>query len=112
MKEHTDGVTRGLGWILFIAGVLGIWVFLFGGWFAARLLTINLALAIFNMLPVPPLDGSKLLLAAREAAEALGLELDRPAQSRNGTCAIAGSLWVASTPSLTMTAVMLAAVGM
>jgi hypothetical protein len=24
MKEHTDGVTRGLGWILFIAGVLGI----------------------------------------------------------------------------------------
>ena len=24
MKEHTDGVTRGLGWVLFIAGVLGI----------------------------------------------------------------------------------------
>ena len=24
MKEHTDGVMRGLGWILFIAGVLGI----------------------------------------------------------------------------------------
>lgn len=24
MKEHTDGVTRGLGWLLFIAGVLGI----------------------------------------------------------------------------------------
>ena len=24
MKEHTGGVMRGLGWILFIAGVLGI----------------------------------------------------------------------------------------
>lgn len=24
MKEHTDGVTRGLGWVLLIAGVLGI----------------------------------------------------------------------------------------
>jgi Zn-dependent protease len=33
--------------------------------FAARGVTLSLYLAIFNMLPVPPLDGSKLLLAAR-----------------------------------------------
>ena len=33
--------------------------------FAARGANLSLYLAIFNMLPVPPLDGSKLLLAAR-----------------------------------------------
>jgi Zn-dependent protease len=33
--------------------------------FAGRGVTLSLYLAIFNMLPIPPLDGSKLLLAAR-----------------------------------------------
>jgi Zn-dependent protease len=33
--------------------------------FAAQGVRLSLYLAIFNMLPVPPLDGSKLLLAAR-----------------------------------------------
>ena len=33
--------------------------------FAARGVTLSLYLGIFNMLPVPPLDGSKLLLAMR-----------------------------------------------
>jgi Zn-dependent protease len=33
--------------------------------FAARGVQLSLYLAIFNMLPIPPLDGSKLLLAAR-----------------------------------------------
>ena len=33
--------------------------------FAVRGVNLSLYLAIFNMLPVPPLDGSKLLLAAR-----------------------------------------------
>jgi Zn-dependent protease len=33
--------------------------------FAAQGVNLSLYLAIFNMLPVPPLDGSKLLLAAR-----------------------------------------------
>src|SRR5579872_6283101 len=33
--------------------------------FAARGVRLSLYLAIFNMVPVPPLDGSKLLLAAR-----------------------------------------------
>lgn len=35
------------------------------GNFAANGVRLSLYLAIFNMLPVPPLDGSKLLLAAR-----------------------------------------------
>ena len=33
--------------------------------FAQRGVYVSLYLAIFNLLPVPPLDGSKLLLAAR-----------------------------------------------
>ena len=33
--------------------------------FAAHGVSLSLYLALFNMLPVPPLDGSKLLLAAR-----------------------------------------------
>src|SRR5205823_3038432 len=33
--------------------------------FAARGVRLSIYLAIFNMIPVPPLDGSKLLLAAR-----------------------------------------------
>ena len=36
--------------------------------FAARGVRLSLYLAIFNLLPVPPLDGSKLLLAARVPA--------------------------------------------
>ena len=36
--------------------------------FAARGVILSLYLAIFNMIPVPPLDGSKLLLAARVPA--------------------------------------------
>lgn len=34
-------------------------------WFAGRGVRLSMYLAIFNMLPIPPLDGSKLLLAAR-----------------------------------------------
>jgi Zn-dependent protease len=33
--------------------------------FAAQAATLSVYLAVFNMLPVPPLDGSKLLIAAR-----------------------------------------------
>lgn len=36
--------------------------------FAARGVRLSLYLALFNMIPVPPLDGSKLLLAARVPA--------------------------------------------
>ncbi len=37
--------------------------------FAARGVRLSLYLALFNMIPVPPLDGSKLLLAARIPVE-------------------------------------------
>ena len=45
------------------AALSGVWPPLAG--FAAHGVRLSLYLAIFNMLPVPPLDGSKLLLAAR-----------------------------------------------
>ena len=37
--------------------------------FAAQGVRLSLYLALFNMIPVPPLDGSKLLLAARIPVE-------------------------------------------
>jgi len=37
--------------------------------FAAQGVELSLYLALFNMIPVPPLDGSKLLLAARIPVE-------------------------------------------
>ena len=37
--------------------------------FAAQGTRLSLYLALFNMIPVPPLDGSKLLLAARVPVE-------------------------------------------
>lgn len=48
----------------------------FVSWFLVRVVEINLLLAIFNLLPFPPLDGSKvftLLLPEKEAAAFLSI---------------------------------------
>jgi Zn-dependent protease len=49
--------------VLAIAAVLVAGAFPAGANFAARGVALSLYLALFNLLPVPPLDGSKLLLA-------------------------------------------------
>jgi Zn-dependent protease len=41
--------------------------------FAARGVELSLYLALFNMIPIPPLDGSKLLLAARLPVQVYGM---------------------------------------
>lgn len=52
---------------LFIASVLGVWFRLLGrtpGLFIIAMISINVAFFVFNMIPFPPLDGSRLLYAA------------------------------------------------
>ena len=41
--------------------------------FAAQGVELSLYLALFNMIPIPPLDGSKLLLAARIPLQAYNM---------------------------------------
>ena len=41
--------------------------------FAAQGVELSLYLALFNMIPIPPLDGSKLLLAARLPVQVYGM---------------------------------------
>jgi len=41
--------------------------------FAVQGVQLSLYLALFNMIPIPPLDGSKLLLAARLPVQVYGM---------------------------------------
>jgi Zn-dependent protease len=48
-----------------------------GGFITAAIIQLNILLAVFNLLPIPPLDGSKLitlLLSPKQAAAYLSLE--------------------------------------
>lgn len=62
--------------MLFNSNSISYYVFDFLQFFLIQTITINLLLAIFNLLPIPPLDGSKIfamLLPDREARTYLSL---------------------------------------
>ena len=101
---------------LAIAGLLAIWLVITGplsgvslGWsggsLTARLLTVNLALVAFNMLPAFPMDGGRVLraLLARRISHAEATEI--AARIGRGMAVVFGVLGLVWNPMLILIAV-------
>lgn len=95
---------------LAIAGLLAIWLFLAGpgsflGSLLAQMLTVNLVLVLFNMLPAFPMDGGRVLRALLARKYGLRRATDTAAKIGRGMALLFGVAGLFWSPMLVMVAV-------
>jgi Zn-dependent protease len=91
-----------------VAGLLGIWLFLTGlgtGSFAASLLSVNLAMVVFNMLPAFPMDGGRVLRALLSRRIGHVRATETAARIGRGAAIVFGLLGLLWSPMLILIAV-------